>query len=277
MKELTVRENQQSALDILKKVAAVCEQENLRYWLAYGTLIGAVRHDGFIPWDDDVDIMMPREDHDRLLEWFYAHPDVYPELQAFSADHDPEYPYMISRISDRRYELDVDNEKPYGIGTFIDIYPMDGTGNDAEEAMKLAKKSDFLSSLCYQSTREHFETGLTKDPLRRFLKLPGYLVAKAMGKNFWMNRLRRLIRVHDYDASDYVCCTVWCSVPEKDSYRREWFDHLVPHAFEGEQFLIPADYDTILKRTYGDYMKLPPEEERIGHHFYRTYRKNQSD
>lgn len=275
MKELTIQENQQAALEIIKKVAKICEQEHLRYWLAYGTLIGAIRHNGFIPWDDDVDIMMPREDHDRLLAWFAAHPDVYPELQAFSADGNPEYPYMISRISDRRYVLDVDNEKGYGMGTFIDVYPMDGCGNDYDKAMALAKKGNRLSSLCYQSTREHFEMGLTKSPLKKLIKYPAYLGAKLMGKNFWMNRLRGLIRVYDYDSSDYACCTVWCSNPGKDFYKRELFDELISHPYEDGEFLIPARYDELLRLTYGDYMQLPPEEDRVGHHFYRTYRRDE--
>ena len=117
---LTMKDTQQIALEILHTVAQICEEQKLRYYLVYGTLIGAVRHHGFIPWDDDVDIMMPRPDHDRLMEYLDDHIGEYPHLQVFNRKTCPEYPYMITRISDDRYEIRMENEKPFGMGIFID-------------------------------------------------------------------------------------------------------------------------------------------------------------
>ncbi len=119
--ELNIRETQAVSLEILKKVADICEQNGLRYVLQYGTLLGAVRHKGYIPWDDDVDIMMPRPDYEALLAYFKEHASELDHLQFFEPRTCKDYPYMIGRISDDRYQIDMDNEKPYGMGVFIDV------------------------------------------------------------------------------------------------------------------------------------------------------------
>ena len=103
-----------------------------------------MRHYGFIPWDDDVDIMMPRPDHDLLMEYLDEHISEYPHLEVFNRKTCPEYPYMITRISDSRYELVMENEKPFGMGIFIDIYPYDGLGNTKKEAVRFGMKGDRL-------------------------------------------------------------------------------------------------------------------------------------
>ena len=112
MKELTIKETQQISLEILHTVAEICEEQQIRYALIYGTLIGAVRHHGYIPWDDDVDIMMPRPDYERFLEYMKQHVSNYPNLRVFNREECPEYPYMITRISDDRYRIRMENEKP---------------------------------------------------------------------------------------------------------------------------------------------------------------------
>lgn len=134
-KQLTTAETQAVALEVLHTVAGICETQGLRYCLIYGTLIGAVRHHGFIPWDDDVDIMMPRPDYDKLLAYLSQHIGEYPNLKVFNPDTCPDYPYMITRISDDRYVIEMENEKPYGMGVFIDIYPYDGLGVTKQEAV----------------------------------------------------------------------------------------------------------------------------------------------
>ena len=177
---LTLQETQQIALEILHTVARICEEQDLRYYLVYGTLIGAVRHHGFIPWDDDVDIMMPRPDHDRLMEYLDDHIGEYPHLQVFNRKTCPEYPYMITRISDDRYEIRMENEKPFGMGVFIDIYPYDGLGNEKREAIRFGLKGDRLSSLCYQAGRDHFAIETTTSPLRKLIKYPVYLLCRRV-------------------------------------------------------------------------------------------------
>lgn len=274
MQELTTRETQEAALEVLKTITDLCDQLGCRYFLAYGTLLGAVRHKGFIPWDDDVDIMMPRPDYERLLDYFKNHKGDYPNIQLFNYDECKEYPYMISRFSDSRYKLVEENEKSYGMGVFIDVYPLDGLGNTQEEAYKKGRKADILSSLCYQASRTRFvaETNTYgMKTLKIIAKFPMYFIARALGKDFFQKILSKL-KYPDYDSSEYVGCGVWIVGYKDDTYKREWFDELEKTPYEQYEFYIPKKYDTILKQLFHDYMKLPPEKDRIGHHHYKTYR-----
>ncbi len=270
---LTMQQTQAISLEILHTVTEICEQQGLRYALIYGTLIGAVRHHDYIPWDDDVDIMMPRPDYDKLLAYLKAHPESIPNLKVFNRGTCPDYPYMITRISDDRYVIEMENEKPYGMGVFIDIYPYDGLGKTKEEAVKFGLKGDRLSSLCYQASRTHFAMETTASPLRKLLKLPVYLLARLCGKDFFQRRLEKLARVKDYDTSEYVGCVIWLSWGEKDIFPRKWFDETILMPFGAYRFRVPKEYDAVLRHEYGDYMQLPPEKDRIGHHFYKVYEK----
>lgn len=274
--ELDIKETQLVSLHILKIVSDICENNNFRYFLIYGTLIGAIRHHGYIPWDDDVDIMMPRPDYEKLLAYMKNHIDEYPNLQVFNRDECSEYPYMITRISDSRYVIDMDNEKPYGMGVFIDIYPYDGLGKTKEEALKYGLKGDRLSSLCYQSTRKRFAIETTTSKLRKIIKFPVYLFAKLVGKDYFQKRLKELVGLKRYEDSEYIGCIVWLSGGEKDIFPRKWFDEAIMMQFEKYSFRVPKYYDEILRHVYGDYMQLPPEKDRIGHHFYKVYKKEKS-
>lgn len=273
MRELTIQETQKISLEILHTIAGICEEQHLRYALIYGTLIGAVRHHGYIPWDDDVDIMMPRPDYEKLLAYLKKHIGDYPNLRVFNREECPEYPYMITRISDDRYWIKMENEKSFGMGVFIDIYPYDGLGRTKKEAVSYGLKGDRLSSLCYQATRQHFSIETTTSKFRKIIKYPVYLIAKLIGKDFFQNKLEKLAGVKDYDSSEYVGCVIWLSWGEKDIFPREWFEETIMMQFEEYAFRVPKQYDQVLRHEYGDYMQMPPEKDRVGHHYFKVYKK----
>lgn len=272
-KELTMQEIQAVSLEILKQVADLCEELNLRYFLAWGTLIGAVRHKGFIPWDDDVDIMMPRRDYDKLLAHLSSH--KLSNLTLFNRQTCPEYPYMISRISDDRYILEMENEESVGMGIFIDIYPMDGMGATLEDALAYGAYTDRMSSFCYQATRKHFAIETTTSTFRKLIKRPVFWYSKLIGKDKFQDNIENYMKKNpkDYDSSEWVGDLVWLSGGAREILKREWLDEYEMAPFEQYEFRIPKMYDPVLKQTYGDYMKLPPEDERVGHHYYSAYRK----
>ena len=274
MQEITeIAELKEIQLGILRKVDELCKAHHLKYFMSDGTLLGAVRHKGYIPWDDDVDIMMPRPDYDKLLAYLKNHIQEYPHLEVFNREECKNYPYMITRISDNRYEIDMANEKPYGMGVFIDIYPYDGLGKTKDEAVKYGLKGDRLSSLCYQATREHFAIETTTSLFRKIAKLPVYLYAKLRGKDCFQDKLEKLARVKDYDSSEYIGCVIWLSWGEKDIFPRKWFDETIMMPFGKYEFRVPKEYDKVLRHEYGDYMQLPPEKDRVGHHFFKVYKK----
>ena len=273
--ELTIQETQSISLEILHTIAEICEKQHLRYSLIYGTLIGAIRHHGFIPWDDDVDIMMPRPDYDQLLTYLKEHINDYPHYKVFNHDECPDYPYMITRISDDSYKIVMENEKPYGMGVFIDIYPYDGLGKTKKEAVKYGLKGDRLSSLCYQATRDHFAIETTTSLLRKIFKFPVYLYAKLRGKDYFQEKLKKLSGLKSYADSEYICCVVWLSGGAQDICPRSWFDETILVPFENYEFRVPKQYEDVLHHHYGDYMKLPPEKDRIGHHCFKVYKKTE--
>ena len=274
-KELTMKEIQDVSLEILKQVADLCEEQNIRYFLLAGTLLGAIRHKGFIPWDDDIDIMMPRPDYDRFLEYLYHH--KLPNLTLFNRKTCKEYPYMISRISDDRYILESENEDSVGMGVFIDIYPMDGMGATLEDALKYGLYNDRMSSFCFQATRKHFAIETTKSKFRKAVKFPVYLISKAIGKDFFMDRIEKHTGKYDYETSEWVGDLIWLSGGANEIFKREWLDDYIMAPFEKYEFRIPKEYDAVLKHLFGDYMKLPPEKDRVGHHYYKVYRKQNVD
>lgn len=274
-RELTTKETQNISLEILHTISEICEDHHLRYSLIYGTLIGAIRHHGFIPWDDDVDIMMPRPDYDQLLTYLKEHINDYPHYKVFNHDECPDYPYMITRISDDRYKIVMENEKPYGMGVFIDIYPYDGLGKTKKEAVKYGLKGDRLSSLCYQATRDHFAIETTTSLFRKIFKFPVYLYAKLRGKDYFQEKLKKLSGLKSYADSEYVGCVVWLSGGDQDICPRSWFDETILVPFENYEFRVPKQYEDVLHHNYGDYMKLPPEKDRTGHHCFKVYKKTE--
>lgn len=273
MRKLSLSEVQEVSVDILRDVASICEKENLKYCLIFGTLLGAVRHKGFIPWDDDIDIAMPREDYNKLLK-LMKNNTSYPHLNVFNVDTCPSYPHAITRICDNRYILDFENENSYGIGVFIDIYPLDGLGNDLKKAQKIAIKGDRLSSFCFQSTRKHFALETTKSYFRILLKFPVYVVSKLIGRDFFLKQLKKLEYLYKYEQSEYVGWVIWTSEGERTVMKRSWLEDTIFAPFSKYQFRIPRKYDEVLKQLFGNYMELPPKKDQISHHFYDAYKKD---
>lgn len=270
---LTTKETQEVSLNILKKVAEICEKNNFRYFLAYGTLIGAIRHHGYIPWDDDTDIIMPRLDYEKLLNYLKRHKSSILPLKVYNPETCSKYPYMITRISNSDYYVKTENEDDYGLGVFIDIYPFDGLGKTLSSAKRNEIHGDLLSSLCFQATRKRYVVGTTQTLVKRILKFPAFLVAKLIGKNYFQKKLKELANKADFEKSEYVGCIVWASGGGTDIFKRSWFDNYKMINFENYQFRIPTNFDKVLTHFYGDYMTLPPKKERIGHHYYKAYRK----
>lgn len=274
-RKLSITEVQTVALEILKKITDICEKNGLRYFLAYGTLIGAVRHQGFIPWDDDVDIMMPCKDYEKLCKYFVDNANNLLPLQMMNDETVQDYPYMIARVSDSRYKLSVVNEKSYGIGIFIDIFPLYGLGNDFDTAKRIIYKGKRLSSLIFLSTRCYFHKGMTKSLLKTVVKLPAFIYAKLCGQKYFVDRSLKLIGKYNYDESEYVGCTVWPVY--RDFYEKSLLTESIYIPFEKYQFRVPREYKKILTQLYGDYMQFPPEKERIAHHLYTAYLKDDAE
>ena len=268
MKELSLRDIQSVSLNILKYAHELCEKNEIRYWLIYGTLLGAVRHKGFIPWDDDIDIAMTRDDYNLFLEVLKQ--DAKKENNPFYLDHfttSVDYPYYILRICDSRYKLVFENTKHIS-GIFIDVYPFDDTGINVRYWKNRLKKTQFLKKLMLLSTYRHWLYG--DSVFHKILNLPLMFYSRIMGIAFFMERIDYKSKIFNGTNSGYIGLTAWADVPR--IYQKELFDNLILAKFEDLDVYIPVEYDKILRSVYGDYMKLPVKEEQVPHHNYKAYK-----
>lgn len=273
-KKLSFREMQLGAYEVLKFIDKVCREQNICYFLMYGSLIGAIRDKGIIPWDDDIDVMMPRPDYDRFMDYCTKNEKEIVPFKLFEKSLVPAYPHPIARMSDMRYHIEFDNEKDYGIGLFVDIYPLDGVGNDPERASKLVHASYRNASLCFLTSRKKFGVDNTKTLTRMVAKVPAYIWANIWGNDHYVNKTKKYCLSNSYEESKYVACVAqpWREKrgQNKNIYEKEWFE-LTEAQFEEASFFVPKGYDRILRMGYGDYMTPLPENQRQTHHTYDTF------
>ena len=270
MRELTVDEIKARELAIMCKVREFCEERGLTYYLAYGTLIGAVRHGGFIPWDDDVDLIMFRGDYDILMREFnIGRTDA---LRAKCPENDPDYCHNMGKIVDESTVLIEKNRLRDSLGLYIDIFAFDYLPEDDAQRAKILRRQQFLRDQ-YRRTNE--DPNEQKNPVKRLALranklalrlLPGNLLARKMNDvAFGATRGRRTAICGEL--TSYMC-------REGSIFRTEWFDETFELPFEGELFTAKKNYDVILRQTYGDYMTLPPEEKRHLEHGFTVYQKD---
>lgn len=268
---LTLREIQLETLKNMTKIAEICEKENINYCLAYGSLIGAIRHKGFIPWDDDLDIWMPRPDYERFKQYCLVHKDELQPFELFTPETHIDYPNMIGRFCNTDFSMEVENEKPSTMGTFVDIYPMDGIGSDINYINRKAKWIKLPASCYFMVSRKKFKK--TERKGLNTLKFVLFIFSKIAGKQFFYKKLMSWANRFPYEESDYIGCLTWLVNSQKDIFIKTSLCNTILYPFEGCMFRIPVEYDKILTQIYGNYMELPPEEKRVGHHFYNIYRK----
>ena len=276
MRKLSAAEVRELQLNMLKYIDCICKENNLRYSLCYGTLIGAVRHNGFIPWDDDIDIIMPRNDMEQLIKlidnssnygiayvntndfYYYAFPKIYLK-----------HTFLKSVTSNHQDEL-------MGYGVYIDVFPIDGLPGSPEshneffyKINKEWRKVRQCFDQCYYD-KSYGKYSRIKNFLRSVWYFPIHIFRKVIGKEHYFNKFLGMIKQFDMDGSDYSGNLV-SIYGKKELLPSKVFKSYTSHSFENNQFQIIAEYDYFLHSIYGDYMKLPPEESRVSPHLYEFY------
>lgn len=264
-----VKQCQLRMLDIMDEF---CAAHQLTYWLAYGSLIGAVRHKGYIPWDDDLDLVMPLSSYKRFLELAASDEgqEFFESRQIRVADTSvpPAVPYhqTFAKLFDTRTQASrgilAYEREGFVESVFVDIFPIVGLTGATDEDEKLTQLDKLYANLRYAS--EDFSAAIKTEGKKRLIKrVFGYLPARAKGYKHWLQEFCDLRNTFP-DALD---CEVW-TVPDSDPARYRMGKNVttVRLPFEGRMVPAPADYDTFLRGYYGDYMQLPPEDQRVPSH-----------
>lgn len=264
---LTAQEIKQCQLDVLEEIHAFCLKNGLKYYMVYGTLIGAVRHQGYIPWDDDIDIAMPREDYDCFIKTFNGSKPEVSKCIHFSIE--PGYYLDFAKVYDKRTRLIELVNKPVEIGAYIDVFPIDVMPDDTAQAEAHLRKILEQEKLL----RKHNQTGSGKG---RALKSLVHDLERLPLKG---NRLQCIRKIEELGTAfrgqktGHVSIAVGGFALLKDYVPAEWYAEPVLVPFEGTQFCAPAKAHELLTHWYGDYMTLPPEQEQQSHHIYNAFWK----
>lgn len=256
MKELNLKEIHEILLDILLDVDDFCRERNLRYSLSYGTLLGAVRHKGYIPWDDDVDLMMPRPDFERFVAT-YGQRGPYNCLYMENSDRG-QFIQCYAKVQDiRTVSIERKRSNVYRFGLNLDIFPVDVAPADAALHETFAKTVTRFRHRIYLSQRPFFPFTF-HDPL-----IPK-IQAHRHSPLWWAQQCEEYLKQYAASDSPYAG-PVSDGMGTVEIFRQSLFADYVTLPFEGHRLQAIADWETFLVQMYGDYMTLPPENKRRTH------------
>ena len=266
---LGIEQLRQVQLEVMDVVDKFCRQNDIRYFITAGTLIGALRHKGYVPWDDDIDIVMLRDDYEKFIEQFR---DFSPRYKVCSIETDPNCHFSYAKVYDDNTIFIEGNERKGGkcIGVNVDIFPLDYVTDDYNDAVRLKKKIKPYDGIL---TVKHI---VKKD--RGFRKNVTLFVLKAVCSlipfSWCIKRIDRLARRFEKNTtSRYVVNAVIYAKGEREILERDWFRDSIELPFENRKYLAPIGADQYMRRLFGDYMQLPPEEKRVTHHSFKAYYK----
>lgn len=261
MERIEVKECQKYLLQLAKTFHKICVRNSIPYYMIGGTQLGAIRHKGFIPWDDDIDIVMPRPDYERFCNTFKSDAgyDIFSPIAGNC--------YLgYARVCDLKrtwvHSMPWCNQSPTGI--WIDIFPIDGIDTNRD------KNADFqyLSNL----EKRRYKARMPKDNLKRPMPFKRQLRTIIKKILFCWTDIKTVVSEYDnfikgieYDSSDYCGNRAILTYYKKEEYIRSLFDSYTAVEFEGNCFKAIASYDRYLRTIYGNYMQLPPEDKRVRH------------
>ena len=263
---LSIEEVKKIELNILCEFADFCSSNNLKYYLGYGTLLGAVRHKGFIPWDDDIDVLMPRADYDKFIELTGYNPiKSNLETRLYDKCKNPNI-YPFAKVIDTNTLVYEKGKTKKNIsGLWIDIFPLDGYPENKNEAYALYAKYQKLRNLQDLATTNPFyvNQNIIKKIIKTICIAP---FVKLYGVKKICSKINKLAQTYSFEDCKKVADFTWGDNAETYLEKSE-LEPAVEVDFENKKFKAPAGWEPYLTRLYGKWQELPPENQRIPHGF----------
>lgn len=261
---------QKIELDMYKQVAAVCNRHDIPFFALGGTLLGAVRHGGFIPWDDDIDIAIPRPDYDRFVKAAKEELPAHLVPKTYRDEKGDPHPMFICIIKNTRTKIQLNHaNKTENTCVWLDVFPLDAMPTNKLlrtihkyrllfERMKIQFSMYEENVHQYREGRPFYERALMK-----FREVTGY------GSNWdtyeLMCHIERTLRKYSYENEDWFV-NMFGAYKFREMFPKSWFGQGVELTFEDTVIRCPVEYDKVLTQMYGDYMTLPPEDQRGQQH-----------
>ena len=268
--EMTTEESRRIQLDMLRALAAFCDENGLRYFLSGGTLLGAIRHQGFIPWDDDIDVNMPRTDCEKLLHLTDGRLGRY---RVVGPDMDSFCPLCESfRIYDPTAVIESwaggYAKEPYYLPVFADIFPIEGLPDGKWQTRLHYDRIVFARKMQRVSVLKHMEARSLSGHIFHML---AWIPARLVGYTNWSRLVQKIATAYSMEEKEYIGVMTAPRQTISEKVKKEDYLRAVSVLFEGNVFHAPSNYDTYLHQLYGDYMRLPPEEDRRSDHVFHMY------
>ena len=258
MKEIDIKELKKIQLNILDNVDSFCKKNKINYWLDCGTLLGAIRHSGYIPWDDDIDIGMLRDDYDKFLKLYNKDNDKY---RLMAAELDKDYYFQFGKVVDTSTVLyEPDEETGIKGAVYIDVFVYDNAPDDENELADMFDKRDYYNKfrIAQLYPKMYDKSSFKKRIMRFFLNI--YL--KFLPKNYYNKKCiensKRYINADTKRVGNFTSA-------KRMTGNKEIFNSFTEVTFEKKKYPAPVGYKDWLEAFYGDYMKLPPKEKRVTH------------
>ena len=251
-----LKELQAVETDILKHTIEICDKLNLKYYLLGGTLLGAVRHRGFIPWDDDIDIGMPRADYEIFVKEAQRYYPGNVFVQHYTTEKNMPVAWCKIRRSDTAFMESSIRSLKINKGIFIDVFPLDTYPDSDKERKKIDQKDRFYKTIISKAYTPNSVREVAAK-IKNTLVTLFFSYKKAVAKKDQLHKeSRKGAMIANYNGA-------W---GKKEIVPAEWYGEGEYLLFENIKCRVPAEYDKWLTQVYGDYMTLPPKEKRITHH-----------
>ena len=263
MKEINRSEMRGIQMATLDYFAEFCRDNDLKWWLDYGTLLGAVRHKGYIPWDDDIDVSMMREDYETLKKLFndYASRNGN-RYRLLDAELDKSYPYTFGKIVDTETILYEGTQEVITTGVYMDVFAVDNAPSDVKKYRKMLKRRDSLGKLRKVKLLEE-NPDIKSARYRKVIMLKRLLTLVPM--HVIISRIHKNAIKYEGVKTGKIASFQWPYGNFEFYLDDDFFDELIELSFEGKSYPAPAKYDEWLTEHYKDYMTLPPVEDRVQH------------